>query len=289
MVLSRSLLLFLLLASWSLVSTASAAAPAWHIAYGSDPRQFGELSLPDGPGPFPVVVLIHGGCWQASLPGPEAVAPLAADLQHDGVAVWSIDYRRLGDAGGGYPGTFRDTADGVDYLQQLAASEPLDLKRVVLVGHSAGGQLALWDTARGHLPRGSALIGQPRRSPLAVRGVVTLAGIDDLQAYHDSGIMACGGPDTIDRLIDSAQRADPYADTSPLALLPLGVPQIIVSGDADPVVPRRFGDAYVNAAVKAGDHAQAIDFQDADQFKLIDPASTNWARTKELIFVLLKQ
>ena len=130
---------------------------------------------------------------------------------------------------------------------------------------------------------------QPRRLPLSVHGVVTLAGIDDLQAYHDSDIMACGGPGTIDRLIDSAQRADPYADTSPLALLPLGVPQMIVSGAADTIVPRRFGDAYVSTAVKLGDPAQAIDFERADHFQLIDPASTNWARTKELIFVLLKQ
>src|SRR4051794_8801364 len=132
------------------------------IAYGSDPNQFGDLWVPAGKGPFPVVVLIHGGCWQAALPGTILMDYMAADLRAKGVAVWNLEYRRLGQAGGGYPGTFLDVAAGVDKLRNLAKARNLDLSRVVVAGHSAGGHLTAWTAGRGRLPRTSPLhAGKP--------------------------------------------------------------------------------------------------------------------------------
>ena len=245
------------------------------IAYGPGPQQFGELWLPATPGPHKVVVLIHGGCWLADLPGLELMTYAAEDLKRRGFAVWNIEYRRLGHAGGGYPGTFQDVAHGVDSLRTLAPTYGLDLHRLVLVGHSAGGHLALWDAARPRLPKASPLAGG---DPLPVTGVVTLAGIDDLEAYRSSGPDACGGPATIDQLIGAGQRgtADLYADTSPPALLPIGARQAIISGDLDPIVPARFGRDYAAKARAAGDAVQVIDIPGAGHFELIDPSSAAW-------------
>jgi len=135
------------------------------IAYGPDPLQFGELWLPKSPrasASHPVVVLIHGGCWQASLPGLELMDYMAADLQEQGYAVWNLEYRRIGGPGGGYPGTFQDVAAGVDHLRSIATRHRLDLRRVALSGHSAGGHLALWAGMRHRLPSSSPLTVRSR-------------------------------------------------------------------------------------------------------------------------------
>ena len=150
------------------------------IAYGPDALQFGELWLPRRQGRHPVIVLIHGGCWRADLPGLELMDYMAADLRDRGYAVWNLEYRRIGHPGGGYPGTFRDIAAGVDHLRTIAAPHSLDLRRVALAGHSAGGHLALWAAARDRLPAESPL---RTARPLPIRGVVSLAGITDLDAY----------------------------------------------------------------------------------------------------------
>ncbi|MEQ1752773.1 MAG: alpha/beta hydrolase [Micropepsaceae bacterium] len=111
------------------------------IHFGKHAHQFGELWLPAGKGPFATIVVVHGGCWLAELPGPELMAYMSAALRDRGYAVWSFDYRRIGDEGGGYPGTFLDAASAMDILHALAKKHPLDLSRVVAVGHSAGGHL----------------------------------------------------------------------------------------------------------------------------------------------------
>jgi len=117
------------------------------IAYGSAPTQFGELWVPPGPGPHPVAVVIHGGCWSAEY-GEAHIRPVCAALARAGVAAWCLEYRRVGDEGGGWPGTFEDVARGADHLRAIAPAHGLDLQRVVAVGHSAGGHLALWLAGR---------------------------------------------------------------------------------------------------------------------------------------------
>jgi len=248
------------------------------IAYGPAADQFADLWLPPSPGPHPVIVLIHGGCWQESLPGLELMDYLAADLRGRGFAVWNIEYRRIGSPGGGFPGTFTDTGAALDELGKIAAKGDLDLKRLVIVGHSAGGQLALWAAARARLPASSPLFAA---HPLPAFGVVTLAGINDLEAYRATGGNACGGPPTIDALLGARER--PYADTSPAALLPIGVRQIVVSGALDPIVPARFGRDFAKKAASAGDKVRQVVIPAAGHFELIDPGSAAWRAIIRLI------
>lgn len=240
------------------------------IAYGTDPLQFGELWLPAGEGPFPVVVLIHGGCWQADLPGTELMDYLATDLKARGFAVWNLEYRRIGHPGGAWPGTFQDVAAGLDHLREIAPVRSLDLSRVVLVGHSAGGHLVSWAAARAGLPSESRLRS---KDPLAVKGVVSLAGINDLETFRATGPDRCGGPQTIDDLVSAAARTgqDVYADTSPARLPKPAAEVVVVSGALDPIVPPSFGPPFA-----ARWDAQPVEIAGAGHFELIDPTAAAW-------------
>ena len=257
------------------------------FSYGNDPHQFAELWLPKGSGPFPVVVMLHGGCWMESLPGVELMAYIADDLRRSGVAVWNVEYRRIGAVGGGYPGTFLDAAQGIAYLPRIADFHHLDLHRLVFLGHSAGGHLVLWASAQSRIPNASALYGLPSLSP---RAVFSLAGINDLSAYRASGPDACGGPATIDQLVGAATRPNQnvYADTSPAAMLPLGVRQFIVVGAQDSIVPAEFGRNYAAKAIASGDTVKLIDIESAGHFDLIDPASAGWGMIKGQLLLILK-
>lgn len=245
------------------------------LAYGADPLQFGELWVPKSGRRHPVIVLIHGGCWRADLPGTELMDYMAADLRDRGYAVWNLEYRRIGHPGGGYPGTFRDIAAGVDHLRALAPQYGLDLRRVAVSGHSAGGHLALWAAGRDRLPAASPL---RVADPLPVRGAVSLAGIADLSSYRETGPDACGGPSTIDSLVGTqgADGRNVFADTSPPSLLPLGDRQVVFSGALDHIVPPRFGQDYAAAAATAGDPAASVVLEGAGHFELIDPTSAVW-------------
>ena len=256
------------------------------IRYGPDALQFGELWLPRGRGRHPVIVLIHGGCWRADLPGTELMDYMASDLRDRGYAVWNLEYRRIGYPGGGYPGTFQDIAAGLDHLRAVAPEHRLDLRRVAVSGHSAGGHLALWAAARDRLPADSPLRVP---DPLPMRGVVSLAGIADLDAYRRTGPDACGGPSTIDGLVGIQQPGgrDVFADTSPPALLPLGDRQIVISGALDPIVPPRFGEAYAAAAAASGDPALSVVLEGAGHFEVIDPTSAAWPRVVSAFAELL--
>lgn len=247
-------------------------APDLKIAYGADAMQFGALWIPKQASaqPRPVVVLIHGGCWRADLPGLELMDYLAADLRDRGLAVWNLEYRRIGHAGGGYPGTFQDITRGIDHLRAFGREQNLDLTRVVLVGHSAGGHLATWAAARDRLPLRSPLRLGPA---LQARGVVSLAGINDLAAFRANGPGRCGGPKTIDDLVQGSSPSSAFSDTSPAELGPPQRLQWVMSGDLDPIVPAGFGSAYARA-VKG--RARAVTVSQAGHFELIDPGSRAW-------------
>lgn len=243
------------------------------ITYGSGEHQFGELWLPAGPGPHPVVIMIHGGCWLASLPGLELQDLTSGDLRARGMAVWNLEYARIGHDTGGWPDTFRDVASGVDHVRTLADDYGLDLNRVILAGHSAGGHLAVWAAARGQIVDGPLATD----TPLPVAGVVSLAGVLDLEAFAADGPGRCGEPDTVTSLTGPDRGDDGYADTSPARLLPLGVTQVIISGELDAIIPPVFGTGYANAAVAAGDPVREIILPGAGHFELIDPAAPAWA------------
>jgi acetyl esterase/lipase len=245
------------------------APPAIRENYGSRVEQFGELWLPSGAGPFPVVLLIHGGCWRNTLPGLEFVRSFAAELAERGRAVWNVEYRRIGDEGGGYPGTFLDVAAAADFLRALAQRQPLDLERVVAVGHSAGGHLALWLAGRARIAAGSPLAAS---DPLMLRHVFCLGGLGDLKAMHAyAGDVVCGAG-TIPLLTGAADRVDdPYSDTSPVNLLPLGVPATMMVGVYDPALPPFFNAAYRDLAASKGDEVTVVVQPDAGHFDVIAP------------------
>jgi acetyl esterase/lipase len=280
-----SLLLLVSLASVSLLAQnrgplelATAAVPpgALRLSYGTEPLQFGELRVPNTKGPHPVAIVIHGGCWMAKLGtmDPRAVAidnmrPLAHAVTEAGIATWNIEYRRLGDPGGGWPGSFRDVAEAADFLKTIAANRHLDLNRVVSIGHSAGGHFALWLAARHRIQKSSDLYSA---APLKITGVVDLDGPGDLKASLAIQQPVCGGPVITDLIGGSPeQQPDRYRAASPVELLPLGARQVFLAG-------RMFGPqapGYEAAATKAGDSIQ-VSVSDAGHFVFIDPASSMW-------------
>ncbi|WP_083635129.1 S9 family peptidase [Maricaulis sp. W15] len=261
--------------SWDQLLDRPRAAATARIAFGEGALEFGELWLPEGDGPFPVVAMIHGGCWLSQIPGTILQDYVAADLQEHGIAVWNLEYARIGHETGGWPGTFADIADGIDHLRLVAQAHPLDLDRLVFTGHSAGGHLALWAAARGNLPENSAAW---RETPLLPDAVVTLAGINDLADYRANGPGRCGEPATVDELIGPVETQTPalMAQVSPAAMGPIGVEQIIMSGDFDPIVPLSLGAHYTALAQARGDTVRHVVLTEAGHFELIDPTSPAW-------------
>jgi acetyl esterase/lipase len=262
-----------------------AAKPAdARIAYGAGPLQFGELRLPEGEGPFPVVMVVHGGCRMSRLATLRNTAAFADALRGAGVATWNVEYRRLGDEGGGWPGTLVDVGAALDHLRTIAAEHRLDLGRVVVAGHSAGAHLALWAAARSKLPAGNELRGD---SPLPVLAVVALGGPGDLRDFATYGNRICGP--ALEQLLGGAPEAVPerWAQASPAELLPLGVEQVLIVGEKDPVMPAASRDAYVAAATRAGDSAKVV-VVPGGHFEVIAPIVPAFQLVREQILALVE-
>jgi len=234
-------------------------------AYGSGPSQLGELFLPSGAGPHPVAVVVHGGYWRARYDR-SLMTDLCVDLAAHGLAAWNLEYRRVG-AGGGWPETFLDVAAGVDLLAELDA--PLDADRVLAIGHSAGGQLAFWATARPTLPA-EAPGAAPR---VAIRAAVSQAGVLDLTL--GAGLMPSSAP-TKALLGDPAADFHRYVLASPRERLPLGVPQLVLHGDRDDTVSLRIATSYASAAHAAGDPCELRVLSHTGHFEHIDAGSQAW-------------
>ena len=260
-------------------------APDQRVAYAHDSSQYGELRVPTDRGPHPVVVLIHGGCFKAAYATPRDLAPMADALKAEGIATWNIEYRRLGQPGGGWPGTYLDVGRAVDYLRALAGKHNLDLGRVVLLGHSAGGHLAMWAAARARVPTSSPLYVT---DPLPVRGVIDLAGPLDLTAHIPEYERLCRDT-VITTLLGGPPAAVPerYAQASPIRLLPLGVPQVLVVGEHEEFVPRPLVEAYAQTATRAGDRVRLVDVPGAGHFELASPRTPAWPVIEAAIRSLL--
>lgn len=231
------------------------------IRYGDTPVQVGDLYLPDAPCPA-IVCLVHGGFWRMPY-ARDQWSCVAHDLVGRGYAVWNIGYRRSGAPDGDWPAALHDVAAAVESLADIAdAGVSLDLDRVVLVGHSAGGQLALWAGAR------SRPEGFPQRDRIHPFAVAGLAPAADLVGIHALG---CGG-NAVSEWIGGPPElmARRYETSSPLALLPLGLAQLIIHGTLDEALPATISSAYVDRARLLGDciehHALEVghmDFLDA--------------------------
>jgi acetyl esterase/lipase len=268
------------------VMNAEPVEPDFVLTYGPGPDQFGHLRLPKGPGPFPVLVVIHGGCW-LSFADLKYTGHFAAEFAQSGVATWSLEYRRVDSPGGGWPNTFLDVANGIDHLRSIKSEYRLDLSQVVVVGHSAGGHLALWAAGRAKIAEDSPLYSA---TPLAIKGVVSLAGPAQLAPFRDTDNKVCGG-DVIDELMGGSPEEVPghYAAGSPFRLLPLGVPQRLLTGVDDLAVPAHFADSYAAAAVKAGDDATAVSLAGAAHFEVIVPGTNVWSEVESTILSLFEK
>lgn len=224
------------------------------IAYGPHPLHFGDLRLPSRGGPHPVLIFVHGGFWRARYTLDHA-GHLCAAMALQGIATWNLEYRRAGDEGGGWPGTLEDVVEGVQFVRSIARSHAIDLDRVVLAGHSAGGHLALWVAAQDKLP---------------LKRVISLGGVTDLRRAFDlhlgNGAAAeflGGSPDEV---------PDRYASASPLELLPIRTPQLLIHGTRDDIVPVELSERFSEASK----NCELLPLPGADHFDVIDPRSPYW-------------
>jgi dipeptidyl aminopeptidase/acylaminoacyl peptidase len=228
------------------------AAADLRIAYGPEPLQFGDLRLPDGDEPHPLAIVIHGGSWKATFSLVHA-GHMCVALRDRGIATWNVEYRRVGDPGGGWPATFDDVRAAVAYARRLPNVDP---KRSVLVGHSAGGHLGLLAAAETKLP------------------VVAIAACWDLEAWdNDAPAAFLGGA--------------PPSEASPLERLPLAARQLFVHGTEDDTVPFSFSERFVAAARAAGDDAVLLRLEGDGHFEPIDPRSAAWPRIERAIAAML--
>ena len=268
------------------ILTRAARPPDHVLRYGPRPDQFADVRLParseeaesffsatgDCPPEWPVVIFVHGGFWRSAFDRTHT-GPLAEALAAAGFAVCAPEFRRTGQPGGGWPGTFDDVALAVDALPGLVADVAggrADLRRVVVAGHSAGGHLALWAAGRSALPEGSRWPA----ARLAAAGVVSLAGVCDLTACFRlglggdaAGVLMGGGPDRC---------PDRYRSADPMALLPTGIPAWLVHGTADDRVPAELSVSYADRARGAGDEAVCDLLAGCGHFEVIDPLSGAW-------------
>lgn len=245
--------------------------------YGDHPDQVANLHAPLREPPWPVVVLVHGGFWRARFDR-TLMTPLAQDLARSGYAAWNIEYRRVGQAGGGWPGTLEDVAAAVDALSGVAE---VDSAHVVVVGHSAGGHLALWLAARDRLTHGA--VGSAPR--VHVRAAVGQAPVADLQRAARERL----GQGAVEDFMGGSARAVPdrYAVASPAALLPLGLPQLLIHGTGDAAVPIELSRSYAAQAEAAGDRVELLEVPAADHFDVIDPDHDAWAAVTARLPTLL--
>jgi acetyl esterase/lipase len=237
------------------------------LPYGSDPYQFGELRLPKVSGPVPIVVNIHGGYWRAKYDLGHA-GHLCAALSSKGLATWNLEYRRVGNPGGGWPGTFADVRDGYRFLPQLAKKYPLDLTRTLVMGHSAGGQLAF--CLAGHEP--------------SVKRVISLAGVVDLQQAWEL------------RLSDNAvaeflggnpkEVSDHYREADPLQLR-IAATEWLIHGAPDDSVPASLSRGYAEQKKARGEDVHYLEIATASHEDLIDPLSSAWPKVESTVFHLL--
>jgi acetyl esterase/lipase len=239
------------------------------IPYGTDPHQFGELTLPSTTGIHPVVIVIHGGFWRAKY-DLEYMRPVCESFADAGLAAWNLEYRRIGNPGGGWPGTLNDVAAGSGYLTSIAPRFHLDLNRVIAIGHSAGGHLAFWLASRKTI----------LTAAISMTGVLDLRRAWELKLSNTVVADLLGGsPDEV---------PDRYDFASPIEQLPLGIPQKLFHGTNDDDVPFEISERYVQAAQFCGDDVELIALQGAGHYDVVDPGTKEFALVRDAVVRLIR-
>jgi acetyl esterase/lipase len=237
------------------------------VKYGNDDEQFADLRVTREYSPSPLVIMIHGGFWRQKYNLMHA-GHLCAALTKAGIATLNIEYRRVGNPGGGWPGSLHDIEAAFQCISATAKDKRLDLDRVVVIGHSAGGQLAL------------AFASQHPD----VRGVVTLAPVSDLRRAYDLHL----SNDAVVEFLGGTPAEIPatYAEASPVEL-PISIPQVIIHGSHDETVPIEMSRSYLETKTNRGENVRLVEL-DCGHFELIDPSSTAWPHVQQTALELLK-
>ncbi|GAC1415353.1 MAG: alpha/beta hydrolase [Acidobacteriaceae bacterium] len=265
--------------------------PADHrISYGTAPSQFGDLWLPvkAASAGAPVVVFFHGGWWKSEYDLGYA-GYLCDALKREGIATWSVEYRRVGSTGGGWPATFQDAAAGCDHIAKLAKNYPLDLSRVITMGHSAGGHLAFWIAGRDHVASESEVV-RPLRD-VHLRGCIGLAGAVDLRLTIELAGNAtfAHDRDEVYRLMGGRPEEVPkrYEAGNPGDLLPFQAAQVLIQGTDDDQIPPQLPERWAAMSLRLGSHATVKIIPGADHFDVVDPSSRAWPAVLQQVKVLL--
>ena len=252
------------------------------VPYGDDPAEFAELRFPNGRGPFPLLFVVHGGFWQSGY-DLSHIGHLCAAFTSRGVITCNIEYRRIGNPGGGWPGTFQDISLATrNILQTMSTDQRFDRARTAILGHSAGGHLALWLAGRHRISKGSPLHSDQKE---ALTSAVSLAGVSDLRLAWRQKL----GHGIVTRLIGGTpdEYPDRYDAGSPIELLPTGARQVLVHGTADNFVPVSQSEAFVEKAEKLGDRPTLVKLDGIGHFELIDPESDVWPTIAGAVLSLL--
>lgn len=269
------------LMSWPDLTNRPKPEPTETLRIGDGKTDIVDVWLPDGSGPHPVVLMVHGGCWQKSIADRSLMNYAAEAMRGAGLAVWNIEYRGVDEEGGGYPGTFQDVAQAADSMRDYSQEFDLDLNRLAGFGHSAGGHLVTWLAGRKNLPETSVLAGD---NPLPMVGLVNSGGLADLEASEPMTLKSCLS-DIKGGLIGSASEArpDPLSDTSSDRLLPTGIRLYSVNGERDRIAPPALGDDFTTKAQASGDEAEAIIISDEGHVELISPGTDAFEKQVELL------
>lgn len=275
------------LMTWTDLTSRPLPMPDQTFAYGEHPAQVADLWLPDGEGPHPVVLMIHGGCWQKAIADRTLMNHAAADLRSRGLAVWNVEYRGVDEDGGGYPGTFLDVAAAADLLGEAGADLGLKTGRIVAYGHSAGGHLAAWLAARPNLPE-TSLLHDP--SPLPLHGVLNVGGLADLEASEPVTLQSCLADISANLTGPASEtRPDVFADTSPARLQPAPAIQVSINGGQDRIAPPELGLAYTGLVKAAGGTASYVGIGATGHVELIAPGTPAFETQVRLIGELLEE